>query len=66
MIYNLTLSDRTQKKVLRELETTEKLISKVATKLSSTQKTCDIYAMSDLGIAHNVTRMRGGFFTGAV
>ena len=65
MIYNLTLSDRTQKKVLRELETTKKLISKVATKLSSTQKTCDIYAMSDLGIAHNVTRMRGGFFTGA-
>ena len=66
MIYNLTLNDRTQRKVLRELETTEKLISKVATKLSSTQKTCDIYAMSDLGIAHNVTRMRGGFFTGAV
>ena len=65
MIYNLTLNDRTQKKVLRELETTEKLISKVATKLSSTQKTCDVYAMSDLGIAHNVTRMRGGFFTGA-
>lgn len=65
MIYNLTLNDRTQKIVLRELETTEKLISKVATKLSSTQKTCDIYAMSDLGIAHNVTRMRGGFFTGA-
>ena len=65
MIYNLTLNDRTQKKVLRELETTEKLISKVATKLSSTKKTCDIYAMSDLGIAHNVTRMRGGFFTGA-
>lgn len=66
MIYNLTLNDRTQKKVLRKLEITEKLISKVATKLSSTQKTCDIYAMSDLGIAHNVTRMRGGFFTGAV
>ena len=65
MIYNLTLNDRTQKKVLRELEITEKLISKVATKLSSTQKTCDIYAMSDLGMAHNVTRMRGGFFTGA-
>ena len=65
MIYDKTLGDRTQKKVLRELETTEKLISKVATKLSSTQKTCDIYAMSDLGIAHNVTRMRGGFFTGA-
>ena len=65
MIYNLTLSDRTQKTVLRNLETTRKLISKVATKLSSTQKTCDIYAMSDLGIAHNVTRMRGGFFTGA-
>ena len=66
MIYNLTLNDRTQKIVLRELETTEKLLSKVATKLSSTQKTCDIYAMTDLGIAHNVTRMRGGFFTGAV
>lgn len=66
MIYNLTLNDRTQKILLRELETTEKLISKVATKLSSTQKTCDIYGMTDLGIAHNVTRMRGGFFTGAV
>ena len=65
MIYNLTLNDRTQKKVLRELEATERLLSKVATKLSTTQKTCDIYAMSDLGIAHNVTRMRGGFFTGA-
>ena len=65
MIYNLTLNDRTQKKVLRELESTERLLSKVATKLSTTQKTCDIYAMSDLGIAHNVTRMRGGFFTGA-
>ena len=66
MIYNLTLNDRTQKKVLRELEATERLLSKVATKLSTTQKTCDIYAMSDLGMAHNVTRMRGGFFTGAV
>lgn len=66
MIYNLTLNDGTQKNVLRELETTEKLLSKVATRLSSTQKTCDIYAMTDLGIAHNVTRMRGGFFTGAV
>ena len=66
MIYDKTLGVRTQKIMLRELETTEKLISKVATKLSSTQKTCDIYAMSDLGIAHNVTRMRGGFFTGAV
>lgn len=66
MIYNLILNDRTQKILLRKLETTEKLISKVATKLSSTQKTCDIYGMTDLGIAHNVTRMRGGFFTGAV
>ena len=65
MIYDKTLGDRTQKIVLRELEVTERLLSKVATKLSTTQKTCDIYAMSDLGIAHNVTRMRGGFFTGA-
>ena len=66
MIYNQTLNDRTQKKILESLKITENLISKVATKLSSTQKTCDIYAMTDLGIAHNVTRMRGGFFTGAV
>lgn len=64
MIYNLTLNDRTQKKVLRELEVTERLLSKVATKLSAVQKDCNIYAMSDLGLAHNVTRMRGGFFTG--
>ena len=55
MIYDKTLGDRTQKILLRELQTTEKLISKVATKLSTTQKTCNIYAMTDLGIAHNVT-----------
>ncbi len=66
MIYNRTLNDETQKKVLQELRITEKLISKVATKLSAVQKDCNIYAMSDLGIAHNITRMRGGFFTGAV
>ena len=66
MIYNQTLNDRTQKKILENLKITEKLISRVATKLSAIQKNCDIYAMSDLGIAHNVTRMRGGFFTGAV
>lgn len=66
MIYDKTLNDETQKKVLQELRITEKLISKVATKLSAVQKDCNIYAMTDLGIAHNIMRMRGGFFTGAV
>ena len=47
------------------MKTTSKLLSKVGTKLSETQKESMIYAMPDLGIAQNGTRMLGGFYTGA-
>lgn len=62
---NFTLNDPTQQELLTHLQVTEKLLAKVATKLYGCEKTASITAMSDLGIAHNVTRMRGGFFTGA-
>ena len=62
---NLTINDLTQRNILQHLEETEKLLCKVASKLSSKQKNSNIYAMPDLGIAQNGTRMMGGFFTGA-
>lgn len=65
MQINLSLNDNTQKNILRHLETTSKLLSKVGTELSGTQKESKIYAMPDLGIAQNGTRMLGGFYTGA-
>jgi len=65
MITNFSLNDNTQKEILKHLEITSKLLSKVGTKLSGTQKESMIYAMPDLGIAQNGTRMLGGFYTGA-
>ena len=65
MLVNLSLNDNTQKNILKHLETTSKLLSKVGTELSGTQKESKIYVMPDLGIAQNGTRMLGGFYTGA-
>lgn len=65
MITNFSLNDNTQKEILKHLETTSKLLSKVGTQLSETQQESMIYAMPDLGIAQNGTRMLGGFYTGA-
>ncbi len=65
MITNFSLNDNTQKEILKHLEITSELLSKVGTKLSETQKESMIYAMPDLGVAQNVTRMLGGFYTGA-
>ena len=62
---NYTLNDPTQQMLLPHLEITEELLSRVATKLSGQKKYAEITAMPDLGIAHNCTRMMGGFFTGA-
>lgn len=62
---NNTLNDPTQKMILPHLKITEELLSRVATKLSGKKMGAEITAMPDLGIAHNCTRMRGGFFTGA-
>lgn len=47
------------------MEITSNLLDKVSTKLSSTKQESKIYAMPDLGIAQNGTRMLGGFYTGA-
>lgn len=65
MIINFSLNDTTQKEILKHLETTSHLLGKVGTKLSGKQKESVIYAMPDLGIAQNGTRMLGGFYTGA-
>lgn len=65
MLVNLTFNDPTHKKIIKEIEETQKLISRVATKLSNCNKECNIYLMPDLGIASNITRMCGGMFTGA-
>ena len=62
---NLTVNDLTQVNILEHLEVTEELLKKVASKLSKVPKSAKIYAMPDLGIAQNGTRMMGGFFTGA-
>ena len=62
---NLTVNDLTQIEIIHHLEETEKLLSKVASKLSNHPKKSNVYAMPDLGVAQNVTRMMGGFFTGA-
>ena len=62
---NLTLNDETQQSVLEQLSKTEELLSKVASKLSGKAKKAEIFAMPDLGIAQNGTRMMGGFYTGA-
>lgn len=64
MIINKTLNDETQKQLLCYLADTERLLSNVASKLSGKPKSSTIFAMPDLGLAHNVTRMMGGFFTG--
>ena len=65
MVTNFSLNDNTQKEILKHLEITSKLLSKVGTELSGTQKESMIYAMPDLGIAQNGTRMLGGFYTGS-
>ena len=65
MIKNFTINDITQENILIHLKNTEKLLKIVASKLSNEEKSATIYAMPDLGIAQNATRMLGGFYTGA-
>lgn len=58
---NLTLNDETQVQILEILKTTEKMISDVTSKLSSSPKKATIYGMTDLGLAINPVRMMGDF-----
>lgn len=59
MITNFSLNDPTQEEILKHLKKTLELLEK------ATKAECNIYAMPDLGIAQNGTRMMGGFYTGA-
>jgi hypothetical protein len=65
-VRDLTIRDPTQIALLPELERTERLLAAVASKASGKECDAEIVAMSDLGIATNVGRMQGGFFTGAL
>lgn len=65
LMVDLTLQDKTQKEIIKQLKITEKLLEITTSKLSHTPKKANITALPDLGISRNVTRMMGGFFTGA-
>lgn len=62
---NLSLNDATQRQILPHLQITEMLLACVASRLSRREKQAEITAMPDLGLPQNVTRIQGGFFTGA-
>ena len=62
---NLSLNDPTQQQILPHLRVTETLLERVASRLSGRSKSAEIVAMPDLGLPLNVTRIHGGFFTGA-
>jgi len=61
---NLTTNDATQLAILSHLQNTEEMIADAITAETGRQAHAEITAMSDLGLAGNSTRMRGGFFTG--
>lgn len=63
---NLTINDYTQKIILEHLQTTENMLREVAFQLSNTEQDANIIAMPDLGFPRNVSRILGGFFTGAL
>ena len=65
-VIDLSISDPTQTQILSHLSITELLIKETVTRLSGSEQVCDIYALPDLGLPHNVTRIRGGFYTGAL
>lgn len=63
---NLTLGDRTQEHIASHLVGTEQMLARAASKVSGKDRGAQITAMPDLGLPHNVRRILGGFFTGAV
>ena len=62
---NLSLNDATQRQILPHLRITERLLARIVSRLSRKEKSAEIIAMPDLGLPLNVTRICGGFFTGA-
>ena len=63
---DFALNDLTQVEIKKHLATTEKLLSRVATRVSGIQREATIYVLPDLGISSNKARMHGGFYTGVV
>lgn len=63
---NLSLNDQTQAVILPHLQETEHLLARAATKVSGRDRSAEITVMPDLGLPHNVRRILGGFFTGAL
>jgi hypothetical protein len=61
---NLTINDATQEAILPHLKVTEELLSRAIVAETGIDGDVEITALSDLGLASNSTRMRGGFFTG--
>lgn len=61
---NLSLNDPTQLEIIRKLEITERLLVTVLSKLSGKEEKIEITLLPDLGLPHNITRIRGGFYTG--
>ena len=62
---NLSLGDNVQKEISIHLEETEMLLAKAASKASGKKQDAEIVLMPDLGLANNIRRMFGGFYTGA-
>jgi hypothetical protein len=63
---DLTLQDPTQRQILGELIVTEQLLAIAASKINGSPQSAEITALPDLGLPHNVRRILGGFFTGAL
>ena len=64
LIINKTLNDETQKKIIPILKETRDLFLLAIKKECNTKGKVSITAMPDLGLANNVIRMSGGFYTG--
>lgn len=63
---DFTNLDPTQVEISRHLAVTEELLARVATQLSGSEQRAEIWTMPDLGLPHSISRILGGFYTGAV
>lgn len=60
----LSIHDSIQEKICARLAYTEYMLAEVLKKINNAPCKIEITALEDLGFANNITRMRGGFFTG--
>ncbi len=63
---DLTIQDTTQRAILSHLSITEQLLARAASEASGVEQSAQIWAMPDLGMPNNISRIHGGFFTGAL